>query len=57
MVTRFAGSAVLVVTTKDQARAEQILDSAQVEPESAPCHRSSPIAGTVWAPDRTGAPT
>lgn len=45
VVTRFAGSAVLVVTTKDRARAERILDSAQVAPEDAPCPPSSPIAG------------
>jgi hypothetical protein len=47
VVTRFAGSAVLVVTTKDQARAEQILNSAQVGPESAPCTPQSPIAGPL----------
>ena len=56
VVTRFAGSAVLVVTTKDQARAEQILDSAQVEPEDAPCLAASPVAGPS-APGRTMAPT
>ena len=46
VVTRFAGSAVLVVTTKERARAERILDSAQVEPEDAPCRPSSPIVGS-----------
>lgn len=45
VVTRLAGSAVLTVTTRDRARAEQILDSAQVEPGDAPCRPSSPIAG------------
>ena len=45
VVTRFAGSAVLVVTTKDRARAERILESAQVEPKDAPCPPSSPVAG------------
>ena len=49
VVTRFAGSAVLVVTTKDRARAERILDSAQVAPEDAPCAPRSPIAGPVGA--------
>lgn len=53
VVTRFAGSAVLVVTTQDRARAEQILDSARVNPEDAPCAPSSPIAGPLGArPDR-----
>ena len=47
VVTRFAGSAVLVVTTKDRALAEQILASAEVAPEDAPCRPSSPIAGPV----------
>jgi hypothetical protein len=45
VVTRFAGSAVLVATTKDRKRAERILDSAQVEPAEAPCRPSSRIAG------------
>jgi hypothetical protein len=54
VVTRFAGSAVLVVTTKDRARAEQILDSAQVEPEGAPCASRSPIAGELGAPPADG---
>ena len=54
VVTRFAGSAVLVVTTKDQARAERILNSAQVEPEGAPCTAQSPIAGPLGTrPDGT----
>lgn len=53
VVTRFAGSAVLVVTTQDRTRAEQILDSARVKPEDAPCAPSSPIAGPLGArPDR-----
>jgi len=47
VVTRFAGSAVLVVTTQDRARAERILDSAQVEPQGAPCPPSSPVAGGI----------
>lgn len=45
VVTRFAGSAVLTVTTKDRARAERILDSAQVGPAGAPCPPSSPVTG------------
>ena len=49
VVTRFAGRAVLVVTTKDRSRAEQILGSAQVEPEGAPCAPRSPIAGPLGA--------
>jgi hypothetical protein len=54
VVTRFAGSAVLVVTTKEAALAEQILDSAQVKPEDAPCEPSSPVAGPIGArPDQS----
>jgi hypothetical protein len=49
VVTRFAGSAVLVVTSKDLARAERILDSAQVAPKDAPCAPRSPIAGPLGA--------
>jgi hypothetical protein len=47
VITRFAGSAVLVVTTTDRSRGERILNSADVEPEDAPCRPSSPIAGPV----------
>lgn len=47
VVTRFAGSTVLVVTTKQRALAEQILDSAEVEPEHAPCPPASPVAGPL----------
>jgi len=49
VVTRFAGSAVLVVTTKDRSRAERILDSAQVAPKDAPCAPRSPVAGPLGA--------
>jgi hypothetical protein len=47
VVTRFAGSAVLVVTTKQRALAEQILASAEVEPEDAPCPPASPVVGPL----------
>jgi hypothetical protein len=47
VVTRFAGSAVLVVTTKERALAEEILASAEVEPEAAPCPPASPVAGKL----------
>ena len=47
VVTRFAGSAVLEVTTKDRALAEQILASAEVQPEGAPCRPASPVAGPL----------
>jgi hypothetical protein len=49
VVTRFAGSAVLVVTTKERTLAEQILTSAEVEPEDAPCSPASPVAGPLGA--------
>lgn len=45
VVTRFAGSAVLVVTTQDKQRAERILNSAQTRPDNAPCRPSSPMVG------------
>jgi hypothetical protein len=47
VVTRFAGSAVLVVTTKDRDRADRILDSARVVGEGALCSPQSPIAGPL----------
>jgi hypothetical protein len=49
VVTRFAGSAVLVVTTRDRDRAQRILDSAQVVGEGALCSPQSPIAGPLGA--------
>ena len=49
VVTRVAGRAVLVVTTKDRDRAEQILGSAQVVSDVAPCPPQSPIAGPLGA--------
>ena len=53
VVTRFAGSAVLVVTTKDRALAEQILASAEVAPEDAPCRPASLVAGRLGTrPDK-----
>ena len=47
VVTRFAGNAVLVVTSKERPLAEQILASAEVEPEDAPCPPASPVAGRL----------
>jgi hypothetical protein len=47
IVTRFAGSAVLVVTTRDRELARQIVDSAATADDSAPCPAVSPVAGTV----------
>jgi hypothetical protein len=49
VVTRFAGSAVLVVTTKDRDRAEEILDSARVVSEGTPCPPQSAVAGPLGA--------
>ncbi|HLL61407.1 MAG TPA: hypothetical protein VK401_00020 [Propionibacteriaceae bacterium] len=54
VVTRFAGSAVLVVTTKDRDRAEQILDSARVVSGAAPCSSQSSIAGPLGARPEDG---
>jgi hypothetical protein len=47
VVTRFAGNAVLVVTTKELPLAEQILDSAKLAPSNALCPPSSPVAGRL----------
>jgi hypothetical protein len=52
VVTRFAGNAVLVVTTKQRALAEQILASAEVEPAAAPCAPTSPVSGPLGARPR-----
>ena len=49
VVTRFAGRAVLVVTTKNRDRAERILGSARVVSEGTPCPPQSPIAGPLGA--------
>ena len=49
VVTRFVGSAILVVTTKDRDRAEQILDSSTVVTDDTPCPPSSPVAGPLGA--------
>lgn len=57
IVTRFAGSAVLIVTTQDRELAEQILDSAEVvDDEAAPCQPASPVAGPVGARPETAVP-
>ena len=48
VVTRFRGSAILIVTTKDLPRAEQILDSsAVVADDTTPCPTNSPVAGPL----------
>ena len=57
VVTRFAGSAVLVVTTTEQARAEQILDSARVAPERRAVPAQQPDRRTTGRPTRRVAPT
>jgi hypothetical protein len=49
VVTRFVGSAVLVVTTKDRDRADSILDSARVVDDGTLCSPRSPIAGPLGA--------
>jgi hypothetical protein len=55
VATRFVGSAVLIVTTKDRDRAEQILDSSTVVTDDTPCPPSSPVAGPLGT--RPGEPT
>ena len=54
VVTRFAGSAVLIVTSHDLDRARRIVASAAVA-KDAPCPASSPVAGALGA--RPPAPT
>ena len=60
IVTRFVGSAVLIVTTRDHALAEQILDSADVvgtddSPERRlGCSPASPVAGPLGARPASG---
>ena len=49
VVTRFVGTAILVVTTKNRERAEQILDSSTVVTDDTPCPSSSPVAGPLGA--------
>jgi hypothetical protein len=49
LVTRFVGSAVLVVTTQDRDRADRILDSARVVADKGPCSPQSPVAGPLGA--------
>ncbi len=56
VVSRFVGSAILVVTSKDRALADRILDSAQVADESAPCPAASPVAGPVGTRPATATP-
>ena len=54
MVTRFAGSAVLIVTSHDLELARRIVASAAVATD-APCPANSPVAGALGA--RPPAPT
>ena len=54
VVTRFAGSAVLIVTSQDLDRARQIVVSAAAA-KDAPCPAGSPVAGVLGA--RPPAPT
>jgi hypothetical protein len=55
VVTRFVGSAILIVTTGDRTRAEQILDSSTVVTDDTPCPPSSAVAGPLGT--RPGEPT
>jgi hypothetical protein len=64
IVTRFAGSAVLVVTSRDRDLADQILDSAEVvgaddQPRRGldpPCPPASEVAGPIGARPAAGSP-
>lgn len=47
VVTRFRGSAILIVTTKDLDRAEQILGSSRVVGDDTPCPTNSPVAAPL----------